>query len=246
MVDSSEDEVEDLQLVSVEIPEYEGLPWRLWNTKCVTLYNKEGKLVGEGMCHSVKSDLVVGAKGPLGNSHVAIHTCRSHSEDDIPQDLVYALVAWPTKLVHYHGASLHNHKARDKWNQLQAARADPVSSKSTRPYTSVIRNPPLEGPLKYKKLLSEESINLVSSRVCCLKNCVQPFLREKIKSFRERMYNQSTFKFRAHMKTEVHRAVHRDAQGRRMVMVEGISVCMDAYFRGPIGNVLPISSICES
>ena len=79
-----------------------------------------------------------------------------------------------------------------------------------------------------------------------MKNCVQPFPREKIKSFRERMYNQSTFKFRAHMKTEVHRAVHRDARGRRMVTVEGISVCMDAYFRGPIGNVLSISRICES
>ena len=50
------------------------------------------------------------------------------------------------------------------------------------------------------------------------------------------------------MKIEVHRAVHRDARGRRMVTVEGISVhvCMDAYFRGPTGNVLPISRICES
>ena len=137
---------------------------------------------------------------------------------------MYALVAWPTKLVHYHGASLHDHETRDKWNQLQEACANPPSSKSTRPYTSAIRNPPRHGPAKYKELLSEESINLVSSKVCCMKNCVQPFPREKIKSFREQMYNQSTFKFRAHMKTEVHRAVHRDARGRRMVTVEGISV----------------------
>ena len=142
---------------------------------------------------------------------------------------MYALVAWPTKLVHYHGASLHDHEARDKWNQLQEARTNPPSSKSKRPYTSAIRNPPRRGPVKYKDLLSEESINLVSSRVCCLKNCVQPFPREKIKSFRERMYNQSTFKFRAHMKTEVHKAVHNDARGRRMVTVEGISVCMRAW-----------------
>ena len=213
MGDSSEDKVDNVESMSVEIPECDGLPRRLWNTKCVTPYNEEGKLVGEGMCHSVKSDLVVGTNGPLGDSHVAIHICRSHSEVDIPQDLVYALVAWPTKLVHYHGASLHDHKARDKWNQLQEARANPLLSKSTRPYTSAIRNPPRDDPVKYKELLSEESINLVSSRVCCMKNCMQPFPREKIKSFRERMYNQSTFKFRAHMKTEVHRAVHRDARG---------------------------------
>ena len=31
------------------------------------------------------------------------------------------------------------------------------------------------------------------------------------------------------MKTEVHRAVHRDARGQRMVTVEGISVCMHAW-----------------
>ena len=43
------------------------------------------------------------------------------------------------------------------------------------------------------------------------------------------MYNQSTFKFRVHMKIEVHRAVHKDAQGRRMVTMEGISVCMRAW-----------------
>ena len=172
MGDSSEDEVDNVESVSVEIPDCEGLPRRLWNTKCVTLYNEGGKLVGEGMCHSVKLDLVVGANGPLGDSHVAIHICRSHSEEDISQDLVYVLVAWPTKLVHYHGASLHDHEAKDKWHRLQEARTNPPSSKSTRPYMSAIRNPPRDGPLKYKELLSEESINLVSSRVCCLKNCV--------------------------------------------------------------------------
>ena len=88
MGDSSKDEVDNVESVSVEIPECEGLPRRLWNTKCVILYNKEGKLVGEGMCHSVKSDLVVGANGPRGDSHVAIHICCSHSKEDIPQDLV--------------------------------------------------------------------------------------------------------------------------------------------------------------
>ena len=31
------------------------------------------------------------------------------------------------------------------------------------------------------------------------------------------------------MKTKVHRAVHRDALGQRMVTVEGISVCMSAW-----------------
>ena len=43
------------------------------------------------------------------------------------------------------------------------------------------------------------------------------------------MYNQSTFKFRAYLKTKVHRSVHRYARGRRIVTVEGINVCMNAW-----------------
>ena len=43
------------------------------------------------------------------------------------------------------------------------------------------------------------------------------------------MYNESTFKFRAHIKIDVHRPVHRDARGQRMVTVEEISVCMRAW-----------------
>ena len=74
MADSS-DEMQDVDSMSNEIPNYKGLPRQMWNTKCKTLYNIEGKLVGEGMCHSVNSDLVLGANGPLGDNHVAVHIC---------------------------------------------------------------------------------------------------------------------------------------------------------------------------
>ena len=83
MGDSSEDEVQNVELVSVEIPESEGLPRWLWNTKCVTLYNEEGRLVGKGMCHSVKSDLMVGANDPLGDTVTV--TLQSTSADLIPK-----------------------------------------------------------------------------------------------------------------------------------------------------------------
>ena len=53
MADSS-DEMEDVESMRNEIPNCEGLPQQMWNTKCVTLYNAERKLVGEGTCHSVK------------------------------------------------------------------------------------------------------------------------------------------------------------------------------------------------
>jgi len=83
--------------------------------------------------------------------------------------------------------------------------------------------------LKAKQLLTQESINLVASKVCCSKNCVQPFLREKIKVLREHMYRNTTFKFRSFMKTDVHQSIFTDINGRKMVVVEKISVCMRAW-----------------
>jgi hypothetical protein len=225
----SDDEFDVLQGMNVDIPECEGLPRRFWNTKCVTLYNEDGVLLGEGTCHSVNSDLVLGATGPLGDSHVAVFVAKTHSEEHLPKERVYSLVAWPIKYVHCRGASLHDHEARDNFNCIQAALLNPPSSTAARPYTSTVRNPPRQTSVKAKDLLTRESINSVSSKTCCSQNCVQPFPREKIRAFRERMYHNSTFKHRAFMKTEVHRHVHRDARGRRMVTVEEIPVCMRAW-----------------
>ena len=74
--------------------------------KCIKLYNADGVLVGEGIIHSVDSELVLGAYEPLGDTHVLVHVSMSHSEVDLPKERVYSLVAWPIELVHYHGTSL--------------------------------------------------------------------------------------------------------------------------------------------
>ena len=66
----------------------------------------DGVLVGEGTIHSVDSELVLGASGPLGDAHVSVHVSMSHSEVDLPEECVYSLVAWSIELVHYRGASL--------------------------------------------------------------------------------------------------------------------------------------------
>ena len=76
-----------------------------------TLYNDEGLLVGEGTCHSVNSDLVLGATCPLSDTHVAVFVAKSHSEEHLPQERVYSLVAWPIQYVHCRGASLQDHDA---------------------------------------------------------------------------------------------------------------------------------------
>ena len=181
----SNDEVGVLKEMNVGIPECEGLPRRLWNTKCITFYNDEGLLVREGTCHSVNSDLVLGATSPLSDTHVAVFVAKSHSEEHLPQERVYSLVACPIQYVHCRGASLQDHEARDNFNRIQAVVLNPPSLTSSRPYGTTIRNPPRETSVKTKDLLTQESINAVSSKTCCSQNCVQPFPRAKIRAFRE-------------------------------------------------------------
>ena len=105
-LDNSDDEFQVLEGMNVGIPECEGLSRRLWNTKCVTLYNEEAVLVGEGTCHSVNSDLVLGATSPLGDIQVAVFVAKTHSKEHLSQERVYSLVAWPIKYVPCCGASL--------------------------------------------------------------------------------------------------------------------------------------------
>jgi len=121
-MDSSEDELEALERVGVGIPECEGLLRALWNTKFVTLYNAQGVPVGEGTCHSVNSELVLSAHGPLGDTHVSVHISKTHSKVDISLEDVHSLVAWLITLVHCRGASLHDQEARCNFNYMKATR----------------------------------------------------------------------------------------------------------------------------
>jgi hypothetical protein len=58
---------------------------------------------------------------------------------------------------------------------------------------------------------------------------VQPFSRAKIRLLRERMYLQTNFEFKNHLKLDVHRPIHADVEGRRVVTLEGEDVCLAAW-----------------
>ncbi|KAG0581688.1 hypothetical protein KC19_3G000300 [Ceratodon purpureus] len=225
---SSDEEVLTEQIEAEDIPVCDGIPRRLWVTKFVTLHGIRGTPVAEGICHNISSDLVLGCDGPLGDTHVAVQISKSLDATEVPDEWRYFVRAWPIELVFCSGASLRDHELRYNHNCRIARLAQPESSRSGR-YNSSSRNPPRETSVKSKGLLTQESINAVSSKVCCSRNCVQPFPRDKIRAFRERMYRETTFKFRFHMKLEVHRQVHRDASGKRVATVEGIDVCVAAW-----------------
>jgi hypothetical protein len=95
-----------------DIPECEGVPQHLWTTKCVSLHNCDGIAVGEGICHSVKSDLVLGSTGLLGDAHVAVQISRSLKPDEFLDDWRYSIRAWPIIHVFFNSTSFFNHERR--------------------------------------------------------------------------------------------------------------------------------------
>ena len=130
--------------------------------------------------------------------------------------------------MYLNGASLRDHELHAEYDRQQASLQLPRSSRK-RPYASVVRNPPVQTSARTKELLTQQSINGVSSKVYCSKNYIQPFPREKIKAFRERMYRDTTFEFCYHMKLDVHRQVHWNVEGKKVVTLEGIDVCLSTW-----------------
>jgi hypothetical protein len=98
-----------------DIPECEGVPRHLW-TKCVSLHNCDRIAVGEGICHSVKSDQVLGSTGPLGDTHVAVQISKNLKPDEFLDDWRYSIRAWPIIHVFYNGTNFFNHERCHKFN----------------------------------------------------------------------------------------------------------------------------------
>ena len=150
-------------------------------------------------------------------------------EDDVLDEWRYSVRAWPIELVHCSGANFRDHKLRAKYNSTVVDLSSNRLRQKSRLYKSLIRNAPRVGSVKAKIVLQQLHINLVASEDCCSKNCAQTFPREKIKLLRERMYVGTTFQFRSHLKLDVHRQSRTESNRRKIVTLEGVDVCHEAW-----------------
>jgi hypothetical protein len=78
-----------------------------------------------------------------------------------------------------------------------------------------------------KKLLklSTQSINFVLSITYCRKNCVQLFPCAKIHILRSQFFQEGGKYFKSHRLLDIHRQIHHDFFGKKMITLEGIDVC---------------------
>ena len=217
------------QTLPEEVVHYEGLSQRLWMTKCVTLKNEAGKSVGKGICHNVNLDLIIDSGSqPLRDDRVAVLIAESLSEHDIPSDWLFQLRSWHISRIFLNGASLYVHEQMNLFN-LASLASRCRSRVGTRVYESSRERRNSNKIPRKEALLSTKSIRNVSSKSCCSKNYLQPFPRGKIEALRSEMYVEGGVYHRKHRQLDVHNQIHRDADGKEMIMLEGMEVCPKAW-----------------
>jgi hypothetical protein len=110
-------EVEFQELVfDCGIPKCKGVPCELWTIRCISLYNDNRLGVIEGICHSVKSNLIIGSTRLFGDTHVVVQISKSLNADEFPEHQKYSVRSWPIPHVFYSSARLFNHERRHKFN----------------------------------------------------------------------------------------------------------------------------------
>ena len=136
--------------------------------------------------------------------------------------------SWHIKHVFLNGASLHDHEQVNLFNLTsQAARRR--SCVGARPYDSSWERRNVEKIPKKDALLNAESIRNVATKTCCSRSCLQPFLHDKIEALKSEIYVQGSVYHRKHRQLDVHKQIHRDADGKEMITLEGFEVCPKAW-----------------
>jgi hypothetical protein len=83
----------------------------------VTLTNESGVDVAQGICHSIKVDLIIDSDGMLlDNDRVAVQIAESLVEDEVPSEWMFSMRAWHIHRVFLNGASLYDHDQRHIYN----------------------------------------------------------------------------------------------------------------------------------
>ena len=95
--------------------------------------------------------------------------------------------------------------------------------KGERKYETLARPTASVNDCKCQRLLGEKSIREVATKDCCVHCCCQLFPRDKLKAIREEMW-LGDFRLRSTKKLDVHRAIHVNGAGCKVITLESIDV----------------------
>jgi hypothetical protein len=140
----------------------------------------------------------------------------------------FSLRRRPLNNVTIDGVSLREHEQRhmELENELQS---NMRPRKGQRKYETLARPTPSATDCKCQRLLGEESIREVATKDCCVHRCCQLFPRGKVKAMSEEMW-LGNFRLRSTKKFDVHRAIHVNGMGCKVITIESIDVCCKAWY----------------
>ena len=221
----------DLRPVLPEgVAQCKGIGWPSWITKCVTLMNESGMDVARDICHSVNIDLVIDNDCmPLDNDRIAVQIIESSVEDEVSSEWLFSMRAWHIRRVFLNGASLYDHDQRHIYKAVvQAMNRRPW--RGVQQYESSYERENAASPSKKVLKLSTQSINSMSSVICCKKNCVQPFPCATIHNLRSQFFHEGEQYFKSHRLLDIHRQIHHNSEGNKMIILEGCDVCPKSWY----------------
>ena len=231
--DSSSDESFAVQEQSLHLGDYDddiplcaGFGREEWVGLDVLLLNEAGVPVADGICRNSNPRECVDAN-PLGLDDVGVCIMNSMLPLEVPATWRFSLRRWPLRRVIHDGVSLWDHGRRhDRTKCDLLARSRP--RKGLRRYDSN-RAPRGDKEFRRDRILGDDSIRLVSTKDCCGRKCCQFFPRDKIRSLRQEMW-LADFRMRSAKKLEVHRNLHIDSHGHKVVTLENVEVCCTAWY----------------
>ena len=207
----------------------EGIPKESWSTRVVILTNEAGEDVARAICRSVDASVVVDTNGrPIGDDHVAVQIAETLKEDEVPSGWMWSMHSWPIGRVFSNGASLYDHDQTDMYRRAMNAQ-NQKPRKGIRSYKTTCERRNVDIQLKKEKVLTSEAIHEVSTKSCCERNCVQPFLRSEIEAIRLELHVNGGVYNRKSVLLEVHRQIHKDNNGKEWITLKGREVSPSAW-----------------
>jgi hypothetical protein len=230
LADSADEDHLDIPSPSVPqcpIAECTGLSRASWVNLEVVLLNDSGVAVAEGICRNTHPQDCID-ENPLGTEDVGVVILESFVHSEVDPTHRFSLRRWPLRNVTIDGVSLCEHEQRHlQIEKEQQSNMRP--RKGQRKYDTLARPAPSATDCKRQRLLGEESIREVATKDCCVHRCCQLFPRDKLKAIREEMW-LGDFRLRSTKKLDVHRAIHVNGAGRKVITIESIDVCCKAWY----------------
>ena len=191
----------------------------------VVIVNDNGVPMAEGMCHNIHPQDCID-ENPFGTEDVGVVILESLIHSKVDPTHRFSLCKWPLTIVTIDGVSLHERRHLQNKKELQT---NIRPRKGLQKFETLACSILSTNECKRQRLLKEVSIREIARIGCCMYSYCQLIPRDKMKAIREEMWLED-FHLRSTKRLDVHRAIHVNGAGCKVITLESIDVCCTAWY----------------